>query len=88
MKKLLITIAVAILALSELSAQNNYYWSGGKKHFLDTLPGVFVVQLKEGNSFEHVKQNFEKKSVISKIARIKNQIGWVFTENRGVKAQT
>ena len=83
MKKLLITIAVGILALSELSAQNNYYWSGEKKHFLDTLPGVFVVQLKEGQSFEHVKQNFEKKQVISQITRIKNQIGWVFTENRG-----
>ena len=83
MKKLLITILVGILALSELSAQNNYYWSGGKKLFLDTLPGVFVVQLKEGQSFEHVKQNFEKKPVISQIARIKNQIGWVFTENRG-----
>jgi hypothetical protein len=83
MKKLLITILLGILALSELSAQNNYYWSGGKKLFLDTLPGVFVVQLKEGKSFEHVKQNFEKKPVISQITRIKNQIGWVFTENRG-----
>jgi len=87
MKKILITIIVAILALSELSAQNNYYWSGGKKHFLDTLPCVFVVQLKEDKSFEHVKQNFEKKPVISQIARIKNQIGWVFTENRGVNSQ-
>lgn len=83
MKKLLITIVLGILALSELSAQNNYYWSGGKKHFLDTLPGVFVVQLKAGQSFEHVKQSYEKKSVISQIARIKNQIGWVFTEARG-----
>ena len=83
MKKLLITIVLGILAFLELSAQNNYYWSGGKKLFLDTLPGVFVIQLKAGQSFEHVKQNFEKKPVISQIARIKNQIGWVFTEARG-----
>jgi hypothetical protein len=85
MKKLLIIIAVSILVFSELSAQNNYYWSGGKKLFLDTLPGVFVVQLKAGKSFKHVKQNFEKKPVISQITRIKNQVGWVFTENRGGK---
>lgn len=83
MKKLLITIVLGILALSELSAQNNYYWYGEKKLFLDTLSGVFVVQLKADKSFKHLKQNFEKKPVISQITRIKNQVGWVFTENRG-----
>jgi hypothetical protein len=49
MKKLLITIVLGILAFSELSAQNNYYWSGGNNFSWIPCPVYLLFSSKKAN---------------------------------------
>ena len=56
MKK--IVLATVFFAISLLSfAQNNYYWSGGKKHYLKEDPNVFIVKFT--GTTKNIEQNVQ-----------------------------
>ncbi|MCF8360916.1 MAG: S8 family serine peptidase [Prolixibacteraceae bacterium] len=55
MKKINLTLIV-ILFTSFVYAQNDYYWSAGKKHFLKQQTNAFVVKLQEELTFDNARK--------------------------------
>jgi len=80
MKRLYLTLIVILLA-SFVYAQNNYYWSNGKKHYLKPELKKIIVKLKNEQSFENTVAKFERDKNIKKISKIKRDIGIVFVED-------
>lgn len=62
-----------------LSAQNNYYWSAGKKHFLKENSTVMIVRFTEKESFKNIKQKLEGDQIIRHISRMGEGLGKVFS---------
>ncbi|GAB1450665.1 hypothetical protein MASR2M47_07210 [Draconibacterium sp.] len=54
MKKITLTLIV-ILFTSFVYAQNDYYWSAGKKHYLKQQAHAFVVKIHEESAFENLQ---------------------------------
>lgn len=76
MKKINLTF-IAIMLASLIYAQNDYYMSRGKKHYLNKQPNAFIVKLEKGLNFENTAKFFERDTNIIKLARIKGDIGIV-----------
>lgn len=77
-------IFIVLLASTlSLSGQNNYYWSGGEKRYLDTLPNAFIVQFSEQKPLEDLKQGIKGDPAIKDLIPFENRIYRLFTKKMG-----
>ena len=83
MKKLFITLAIASISIV-VFAQNDYYWSAGKKHYLKKEPGTFIVKFTGKEKIQDVKMNLLGKQGIKYIAPIKDNLGIIIEGGGGV----
>jgi len=79
MKKILLTLIV-ILLTSFVYAQNDYYWSAGKRHYLKQQANAFVVKLQKELTFEKA-QKMKSDRNLKELTRMKRNLGIVITNN-------
>ena len=75
MKRINLTL-IAILFASFVFAQNDYYWSAGKKHFLKQQANSFVVKLQEEQTFDNA-QKIKSDRNFKELTRMKRNLGIV-----------
>jgi len=69
------------LVVSFVYAQNDYYWSAGKKHFITPQAGVFIIKLEQEVSFPSAIDNLKSDGKIKSLTKVKRDIGIVFTKD-------
>ena len=74
MKKLFITLAIAFISIV-VFAQNDYYWSAGKKHYLKKEPGTFIVKFTGKEKIQDVQKELQKRQGIQSVTFLKNDLG-------------
>jgi hypothetical protein len=75
MKKINLTLIV-LLFTSFVYAQNDYYWSAGKKHYLKQQAHTFVVKLQEEPTFENL-QKIKGDRNFKELTKMKRNLGVV-----------
>jgi serine protease len=78
MKKLFIFIAITAISIVAF-AQNNYFWSASKKHYLEEEPGVYIVQFTSKEKTEDIKKNLRSKQDIKYVTSIKDNLGLIIS---------
>ena len=87
--KRIFLISLSILICAVTFAQNNYYWSAGKKHYLKADTGMYIVKFSGTGStrMQNIRalQNNKK---IRYVTPIKDNLGiiiaggWYFADSR------
>lgn len=75
MKKINLTFIIILLA-SFVFAQNDYYWSAGKKHYLKPHDNVFVVKMQKELTLENA-QKIKGEQNLKEITKMKRNLGIV-----------
>ena len=87
MKKLfllLLLFTVSIIAC----AQENYYWSAGKKNYIRVNTGVFVVKYKQNSKITNVKASLLGKFGIKHISSLRSNLGIINADKKsGITAK-
>ncbi len=73
MKRINLTLIVIFLT-SFAYAQNDYYWSAGKKHYLKQQTNAFVVKLQKEFDFEN-SQKIKSERNLKELTRMKSDLG-------------
>ena len=77
MKKIILLICIVTLSLGYLSAQEEYYWSGGKKNYVEKMKDRYIVKLDKDKDVKTLEKSLVDKKQIKSLAKIKKQIGIV-----------
>ncbi|MDP3916077.1 MAG: S8 family serine peptidase [Bacteroidota bacterium] len=85
MKKINLTLIVIFLT-SFVYAQNDYYWSAGKKHYLKQQTNAFVVKLQKEFDFEN-SQNIKSERNLKELTRMKSDLGIAISNDILVNAK-
>ncbi len=85
MKKITLTLIV-ILFTSFVYAQNDYYWSAGKKHYLKQQAHAFVVKIHEELAFENL-QKIKGDRNFKELTKMKSTLGIVVPDDTLVNAK-
>jgi len=80
MKRILLLIAIFTLSLNYVSAQKVYYWSAGKKNYLDKMDNRYIVKLDKNKDVKALEEKLISEKQITGLVKIKNQIGIVVAE--------
>ena len=85
MKKINLTLIVILLTLF-VYAQDNYYWSAGKKHFLKQQSHSFVVKLQDELDFGNA-QKIKNDRKLNELTRMKKNLGIVVVDDSLINAK-
>jgi hypothetical protein len=85
MKKINLTLIVIFLT-SFVYAQNDYYWSAGKKHYLKKEANAFVVKLQKEFDFEN-SQKIKSERNLKELTRMKSDLGIAISNDILVNAK-
>jgi len=80
MKKIYLTI-IGLAVISLLYAQKEYYWSMGRKNYLEPQSNVFVIKLKQGRDFNKIKERITSDNRIRDMIKLKPDLGILFTKD-------
>lgn len=78
MKKTIFTTIFLAISLFTF-AQNNYYWSVGKKHYLKEKPSVFIVNFADKEKLQDVQKELQSEQDIEYAISIKDNLGLIIT---------
>ncbi len=74
MKKIMILLALVHAANINITiAQSDYYWSAGKKHFLQEMPNSYIVKFNDTISIQQIKSNIKNRNIM--LYEIKDMLG-------------
>lgn len=85
MKRINLTLIVIFLT-SFVYAQNDYYWSAGKKHYLKQQTNAFVVKLQKEFDFEN-SQKIKSERNLKELTRMKSDLGIAISNDILVNAK-
>ncbi len=75
MKKVIFATILIVISIISF-AQNNYYWSAGKKIYLKENPNVFIVKFSDTTkNIEQSVQYLRNKKEIKYVTPIRNNLG-------------
>lgn len=74
MKKTLLQLLFLSLSIITF-AQNNYYWSAGRKNYIQEDTGVFVIKYRQNVKIENVRASLLGKLGIRHITSLRNNVG-------------
>lgn len=84
-KKINLTL-IAILFTSFVYAENDYYWSAGKKHYLKQQTNAYVVKLAKELDFDNA-QKIKSDRNFKELTRMKRHLGIVIAYDTLVNAK-
>ena len=71
-------MAIATISIA-VFAQNDYYWSGGIKHYLKEESGVYIVKFTSKEKIQDIKKNLQSKQDIEYVTSIKDNLGLIIS---------
>ena len=81
MKKIFLLLLFLTLSIVTC-AQNNYYWSAGKKNYIQENTGIFVIKYKQNIKIENVKAALLGKLGIKHITSLRSNLGILYANKK------